>query len=220
MSSPDFNIWGVLAPDTYDALVGSHWKTAAIFPATRSVAILGTGGSAFVRRFLQDPPAVDNPLDSYAVDRVEEIREELRGEGFGSFAAYYWEQRQGTYADFVAIGRAAGLGTPSKLALLLHPEFGTWFGIRALVFTDKPMTATGGAEFDPCAPCPAPCESACHGAAAGFPFDVAACLRQRLGGQTCRSKCDARRACPIGQKHTYDPDIEEFHARASLSMPG
>jgi len=215
----DFNIVGVIGPETYDAIVGCPWGSQRILPGSRSIIVLGTGGSAFVRRFLEDPSEGEDPLDAYTITRVDRVRDHLRDEGFASAAGYYWERRQGEYADFVAIAEAAGLGARSKLALLIHPEFGPWFGIRALVFTDKalaPTEVTPLDPFDPCTGCPAPCETACHGAAVGIPFDGAACVSQRRAGVTCQLECDARRACIIGREHAYDADVEAFHMAASL----
>jgi hypothetical protein len=201
-------------------MVESPWRSGGIFEGSRSIIVLGTGGSAFVRRFLNDPPPGEDPLDAHTILRVDPLRASLAKDGYGSAAAYYWDKRSGEYADFVALAEAAGLGVRSKLGLLVHPEFGPWFAIRALLFTDKILVPTTRLDFDPCRGCPAPCATACPGAAVGSPFDGAACSGQRLGGATCRMACDARRACVIGRDHAYDADVEAFHMTASLRALG
>ena len=175
------------------------------------------------------------PLDAYTVRVVEAAAGRLGG---GARALFAFEQRGGVYADFVALGQVAGLGAPSRLGLLLHPVFGPWMSIRAVLLTEREVAETGPAPgFDPCGGCPAPCVRACRGAAvpaaAGvfdsarlrlaarpqalqFRFDVAACCATRVSEPGCRLRCDARRSCVIGPDHAYSPGGEAHHMRASL----
>ena len=77
-------------------------------------------------------------------------------------ALFAFERRGGVYADFVELGRLAGLGAPSRLRLLLHPLYGPWMSLRAIVLTRAQweIGAAGPLGFDPCRDCPAPCEAA------------------------------------------------------------
>jgi epoxyqueuosine reductase QueG len=119
----------------------------------------------------------------------------------------------------VALGRAAGLGAASRLGLLLHPEFGPWMSLRAVVLTPLELPESGPlTDFDPCGGCAAPCASACRGSAiADDRFDVARCAATRLREAGCRSRCDARRACVIGPEHGYAAAAEAHHMAA---LPG
>jgi len=218
MFSP-FDATGVLAPDTYDALVSAPWSSARMLEGTRSVVVLGNGGSTFVRDFLDTPHTGANPLDTYTVAQAQRIIGDLRQAGFDGAAAYYWEQRSGTYADFQRLAVAAGMGAPSKLGLMVHPVFGPWIALRALLYTDKELPPTPARDdFDPCTGCPAPCERACPVSAVGFPFQIAACGVRRQQAP-CTQWCDARRACVIGPEHTYEPAVQAFHSRAALKKP-
>ena len=114
--------------------------------------------------------------------------------------------------DFRALARAAGLGWPSRLGLLLHPDFGTWIGLRAAVFVPDRLAATGPLAGDgPCARCPAPCVSACPAAAIADPWDASRCLPWQAAADTCHGGCLARRACPVGAAHAYAPDQHRYH---------
>jgi epoxyqueuosine reductase len=114
--------------------------------------------------------------------------------------------------DFRALARAAGLGWPSRLGLLIHPTFGSWIGLRAAVFVPERLAATGPLAGDgPCARCPAPCVSACPAAAIADTWDPSRCLPWQAAADTCHSGCLARGACPVGADHAYAPDQHRYH---------
>lgn len=201
---------GVLAAADYDARVPAGWQRARLLPSARSVVVLASGGRAFFRAYRESgEPGCDAFLQ-----RV--VGAAARREG-GAAAAYYFEERGG-YADFVALGEAAGLGSRSRLGLLIHPEFGPWLAIRALLLVERALEPTGpDAGFAPCSGCPAPCESACPGGAVGGAgFDLQRCVATTRLEASCRSGCAARRACVVGPGHRYDPDAEAHHRGAAL----
>jgi hypothetical protein len=248
---------GVLAATRYDALVPAAWGSPALRPGARAALVVASGGRALFAAFSAAPEAslarpkaaqrgeaersrtssepLSEPLDAYTVRVVETAARCLGG---GARALFAFEQRGGVYADFVALGQAAGLGAPSRLGLLLHPEFGPWMSIRAVLLTEKEVAETGPAPgFDPCGGCPAPCVRACRGgavpAAAGvldsarlrlaarppalpLRFDVAACRATRSSEPGCRLRCDSRRSCVIGPDHAYSPEAEAHHMGAIL----
>jgi epoxyqueuosine reductase QueG len=124
---------------------------------------------------------------------------------------------EGAYPDLVAAARGAGLGWPSRLGLLLHPERGPWWSLRAALLTDAPL-AVGAplASPPPCAACEAPCTRVCPGAAPGpGGFDVGRCGAVRARDPRCAERCDARRACPVGAAHRYAAGDEAAGMRAS-----
>jgi Fe-S-cluster-containing hydrogenase component 2 len=66
-----------------------------------------------------------------------------------------------------------------------------------------------------------PCLQACpvH-AYTGTTFELNACAvhLKTLQGQACMQMgCMARRACPVGQQHTYVPEHASFHMNAFIS---
>jgi hypothetical protein len=210
---------GVLAVTRYDALVPTAWGSRALRPGARSALVVASGGRALFDAFSVAPEASlpSDPLDAYTRRVVGAAAARLGG---GARALFAFEQRGGVYADFVALGQAAGLGAPSRLGLLLHPEFGPWMSIRALLLTEREVVETRPAPgFDPCGSCAAPCVRACRGAAvptSGFRFDIAACGATRASEPGCRLRCDARRSCVIAPDQAYRPEAEAHHMRASL----
>jgi hypothetical protein len=212
------NLAGVVPIAAYDRLVPDAWRAGRLLPGAVSALVIGGGGRALHRLHLRLAP--DAPLDDFVAGVVARGCQRLRGAGWQARAFAYDEAREGSYVDLVALGRRAGLGAPSRLGLLLHPEYGPWCSLRALVLTDRPLPEPSETGFAPCDGCTAPCAEACPVAApralpAGF--DVRACGAQRAREGPCRSRCAARRACVYGQDHAYDEAAEEGHMAASLS---
>jgi hypothetical protein len=210
---------GVLEAATYDALVPPPWRSARLLPGTASALLLASGGRSLFAAFRGSPEArlAADPLDAYTCRVAEGAAAALREEGASARALFAHRPIGGVFADFVALGRACGLGAPSRLGLLLHPTFGPWLSLRALVLCDLPLAPTSALrDFDPCPGCAAPCASACHGRAlGGARFDTTACRTTRLREPACALRCDARRACVIGPEHAYDADAEAHHMRAA-----
>jgi hypothetical protein len=221
------NVRGVLDAARWDALVPPAWQTRALLPGARSAWLLASGGRALfeaLRRAPESALACD-PLDAYTRRVAQETAATLREAGGRALPLLACERRDGVFADFVALGRAAGLGAPSRLGLLLHPEYGPWLSIRAVVLTDLALEATPErVGFDPCAGCPAPCRTACPSGAPGVPqralrFDVDACRRGRAQQAGCRLRCAARHACVLGGEHAYAAEAEAHHMRSSGIAP-
>lgn len=219
LEAAGLNLAGVLAAGTHDALVPPPWRSAALLPGARSAVVLGSGGRALFDAFRASPEARDgapDPLDRFVRGAVEAAASALGAQRGAAAAHLAFEQRDGRFADFVALGRACGLGVPSRLGLLLHPRYGPWLSLRAVLLVTRALPAGAPLGFAPCDGCPAPCAVACHGAAlASRAFDVAACARTRLRDPGCALRCDARRACPVGAAHAYAPDAEAHHMRAA-----
>jgi epoxyqueuosine reductase QueG len=114
----------------------------------------------------------------------------------------------------VKLAQRAGFGTPGKVGVLIHPTYGPWLAIRAVLLVAESLEYAEPAPFDLCPTCPAPCATACHGqviSARGV--DVAACYRTRLTLPACALACDARSACVVGPEHAYSREQIAHHSR-------
>ncbi len=221
LQAEGLNLLGCLGRARYDALVPRAWQAAQVLPAARSVLVVASGGRALFEAFRAAPESrlARDPLDAYTRRVVEAAAERLARPTRALFA---FERRGGAFADFVALGRAAGLGSPSRLGLLLHPVYGPWLSIRALLLTARELPETPErAGFDPCRGCPAPCADACPGRAVGpARFDANACAATRRREPGCRARCAARRACVVGPEHAYAPAAEAHHMLALDALTG
>jgi epoxyqueuosine reductase len=211
LADAGINLAGVLSVRDYDARVPAGWQTRHLLPSAGSVVVLATGGRAFFRAFRR---SADPGCDAFLVRVIEQV---IRREGRAT-AGYYFEDRGG-FADFVELARVAGLGSPSRLGILIHPEYGPWLAIRALLFTERELDPTSpDPSFAPCDGCPAPCASACPGQALpATGFDLERCTATTRREDACRVGCAARHACVLGQNHRYDADAEAHHRVAALA---
>jgi len=218
LAEAGWNLRGVLPIARYDALVADPWRSDVLRPGARSALVLGSGGRALWQAFVRSPELgrAPDPLDAFCERVAEEAARLLEGRAVLSHQA-----RQVGFADLVALAVAAGFGVPSRLAMLVHPEYGPWLSIRAVILTPRQLAATaplGG--FDPCNGCPAPCADACHGAAvAPQGFQIQRCAEARGREPACVARCDARRACVLGREHAYRPETEAHHMRLSGVPP-
>jgi epoxyqueuosine reductase QueG len=208
------NLFGVLSVARYDAEVPAAWRAGSLLPGARSAVLLAAGGRGLFEAFERAPEArLDrDPLDHYTRRVSEAAAEALAGRALLAF-----ERRGERYADFVALGRAAGLGAPSRLGLLIHPDYGPWLSLRALLLVPRALPQSEPlARYEPCRGCPAPCARACPGRAlAGERFDLERCAANRGRDAGCALRCDARRACVVGPEHAYADHAEAHHMRHS-----
>jgi epoxyqueuosine reductase QueG len=226
LAAAGVNVAGVLGSEDYDAQVPAGWRCRDLLPEARSAVVLASGGRPFFRAFADSREApvahasdAQDPLDAFLVGLVEAAAAAERERGFATATAYYFERRAGAFADFVGLAHSAGLGARSRLALLLHPEYGPWLAVRALLLTSREIAATSGdPAFEPCVGCEAPCQFACPGSALPETgFDLDRCVSTSRLELACRSGCAARRACVVGPEHHYDSDAEAYHRSAALT---
>ncbi len=215
LDAAGLNLRGVLSTARYDALVPGAWRTSALLPDART-ALVGASGGRALWTALRGAPEFDagsDPVDTYTARVVGALARDLSGAGHPSRALYPLERRGGAWADFVALGREAGLGVSSRLGLLLHPIYGPWLSIRAVLLTglDCPLGAPLSG-FDPCEGCAAPCAEACPGDAVG-PEGISAsvCYATQRTEPACALRCSARRACMVGREHAYAKEAEAHH---------
>ena len=150
LEAAGLNAWGVVSGESWDACVAPAFRLDALGPDARVATtpratvgvVVGAGGRSLFEAFRAAPEArlaEANGLDDYTVRVVEEAAATVLGQGFAALCVFAHRPRAGVFADFVALGRAAGLGWPSRLRLLLHPDFGPWMSLRAAILTDAPL---------------------------------------------------------------------------------
>jgi epoxyqueuosine reductase QueG len=223
LEAAGFNTAGVLSASEYDALVPALWRSAALLANAQSVVVLGCGGRAFSEAFMHSSKArattERDPIDRFTARVVHAAIAEMAQRGASAHALFYWDQRQGEFADFVALGCACGLGSESRLGILLHPVFGPWISLRAVILTQNSLPPTPPLPRPgPCVGCFAPCATACPAQAPAHErFDIDACENTTLARAACRQHCDARRACVIGSTHAYPPEMEQMFRSAAVN---
>lgn len=127
--------------------------------------------------------------------------------------------------------RAMGISA-SPLGMLIHPEFGLWFALRAVLVSeaDEAFGLAQQGSIKPVHPCSKcvekPCLSSCPVQAYdGKTLRVDKCAGHLQGGSSpdCMKRgCVARNACPVGTDWQYPPEQLRFHMaafRAGVSAP-
>lgn len=134
-----------------------------------------------------------NPLDTYT-ERV--LAREFPG-------ARVWlghRRYDGAFVPLQRIAEASGLATFAPTGLAIHPIYGPWFALRAVVALEGAPVVRA-----PIAPV-CRCERAC--------LDALAAAR---AGSDWRAWLAVRDACPIGREHRYSDEQIRYHYTKDLS---
>ena len=168
---------------------------------------------AFTGALRKDAALVDaeHPLDAY----VERALSDAAGQSITDRYVILWAHR--TTPAPIAIQRVAhagGLAHLSPSQLSIHPNYGPWWALRAVIVvdTDGPTTERRRAP-DPCTACSKPCLAAFERALAatdlGRPGDVEL---------QWRPWANVREVCPEGQAFRYGDDQLRYHYAKDRSI--
>jgi ferredoxin-like protein FixX len=215
------NLVGATPVADYDRIARAELRIAARRPWARTAIVVGNGGGAlwrFVAARAGERPAADaNPIDELVEEVFERRVAPLLARRAVRFEIAFAHRFPGEPLSFVDLGRSAGLGAPSLLRVLVHPVFGPWIALRAVVLVDFEADADRpAAAFDPCPGCrERACVASCPAGAVRLPdgWDVAACVEHRLATGDCESLCHARFDCVIGREHRYPEGALAHHQR-------
>jgi len=188
----------------------------------RTIVLAGMVGREGWNAFAASPEASDgfaDPLDRWSRRLIESLARELGGRALFPFGG----------PPFLPFQRWAQRAEPvhsSPIGLLIHPYYGLWHAYRGAIGFPEELAVPESA------PVPSPCESCAGrwclkscpvGAFSNTGYDVAACaghLRSAAGEDCMDFGCRARRACPVGADHAYDPVQANFLMRAFLRGQG
>jgi hypothetical protein len=181
-----------------------------------TLVLAGFAGNSDWRYFKDSGEAGDGapePLDRWSLRVVGALALDLGATAMFPFIGPPW-------LPFLRWARKAEPLHPSPLGMLIHPDWGLWHSWRgALAFRERVELPAPDRRLSPCDRCrDKPCLTTCP-VAAFKPnnYDVAACVAhiETARGADCMDVgCRARRACPIGAAHRYNPDQANFHMRA------
>ena len=183
--------------------------------AAQSLVLFGNTGSSIWPEFstsseLRD--GLDNPMDRWSKRIGDEIAAQLGGVAYYPFGGP-------PYQPFISWAQKAESLRPSKLGMLLHPEYGLWHAYRFAVALPVVLFDKQTDESLPLHACDTcldqPCYSVCPvGAFANNHYDVDRCVRYLDANPhaACnRDGCMARMNCPKAEEHRYIQPHAEFH---------
>ena len=170
------------------------------------MVLLGNGGRPFWDALERFGNRGDNPIDRFALHLTQSFIDEIAEPADDSLIIY----PSTTYMlPLQQLGELAGWGTPSPIGNSISAEYGLWFAFRAAFLTSVPLpVTTPNHRPSPCLTCVGkPCQTACPAGAVldtADHFQLNDCITHRLKEKsTCRVRCMARQACPIGSEHRY-----------------
>jgi epoxyqueuosine reductase QueG len=215
LSEVGLNHSGMVDVSTYNAGIQPALHTHTLAPWARSIVVFASGGPALWDALLsdlrQDPSHFTestHPLDDFVKSSLEGVSDVFGG------TEHRWIRASAdadVHLDFRRLAVIAGLGSPSRLGLVIHPKFGPWMGLRAACFLPIELPASAQVA-DLCGDCPAPCVDACQGDAfVDGRWEVSRCADFHRRSSLCAVDCDSRLACPVGAEARYSVDERRYH---------
>lgn len=181
----------------------------------RTLVLAGHAGPAMWRAFSAEAGTGADPLDGWCRGVLSDLAAAFGGACLfpGQGPPYLPFQRWAMRAEPVHL---------SPIGMLIHPDYGLWHGYRgALALAGRLQLPPRDTRPRPCDTCAEkPCLKTCPvGAFSADGYDVAACvghIASPAGADCIGEGCRARRACPVGRDHVYEPVQARFHMEAFL----
>ncbi|MEM9333021.1 MAG: hypothetical protein AAGA53_16990 [Pseudomonadota bacterium] len=189
----------------------------------KSALVVGNLGAAMWSVFAKSPEFADgmiDPMNRWTKRVVTGTATDLNCDLYFPFDRPFW--------PFQRIAQTAMGIKPSPLGLLMHPQYGLWHALRALIVLDDEdgfssfLKGLGGFDdklIHPCDECPEkPCLNACPVEAFnGETLDIVPCFSHLESNEVpdCMVMgCRSRDACPVGVEHRYLDAQVQFHMRS------
>jgi hypothetical protein len=128
---------------------------------------------------------LENPFDRYVEDCIDPLEPRI-----------YSHQGKPFYYPFIKLGVATNLCASTKAHLALHPRFGPWFGLRAVIVIDG-IYEEEVQELH----LPENVIEKCNNIGAAFDFN----------STDYRDFISLRSSCPLGQDYRYGQDQLNYH---------
>jgi len=136
--------------------------------------------------------AAPDPLDRYTERAIERAIAGTTGRAWLGHRRY-----DGAFVPLQRLAELVGLAARAPIGLAIHPVYGPWFALRAVVLGDGEPIAR--------APIARPCEC---GAAC---MQALARAQAARGPDAARAWLAVRDACPVGREHRYSEAQIEHH---------
>lgn len=183
------------------------------FVDRRTTILIGNIGSDIWKLFGDeyDDWVEPDPLDAWTEHHLLELADELDCKVVFPFEGP-------KYPPFQKWAMKADSVFPSPLGMLIHPVYGMWHAYRGALVFDREVTGIPPRPKlnSPCDKCEhKPCLKVCPVEAFdGEDYAVSDCMDYLSNNLDCACMdigCQARHACPVGQKFAYRREHAHFH---------
>ncbi len=211
LAKKGFNLTGVTDGQPYQ----DH------LPGCKSAVVFANGGTQFWECLIEDirenPKNFSDhqhPVDDFVGRCIQEVDPSPDN-------SRRWIQCSDTadvFVDFRVLGQQGGLGHPSPVGLLIHPEYGLWVSLRMVLLTTERIPLSAKDISNPCDTCvEMPCIQSCPaGAVQKSGWSLQRCAQFHQDSEDCASKCHSRLACPVGREHRHGTLQHCYHNDRSL----
>jgi methylmalonic aciduria homocystinuria type C protein len=159
--------------------------------AHRSGVLVGNT-RALWPRFLAARAA--DPALAASHDPIDRYTEETIARAFPGATAWFAHRTyDGAFLPFQRVAVAVGLGVLAPTQLVIHPIYGPWFALRAIVATDDDPPSLTRAAVSCCT------------------SDCEARLAAAIGNADWRAWLAVRDACNVGRDHRYSDEQITYH---------
>ena len=194
----------------YNQAIDAHPRLQAIETfGHQATAALLIGSSRKLWPALKRALVIDPTLgDHDPVDRLVECSVRAFIEGLPMKTARYFGHRlDERMVSMLHAAEASGYAHRGPAHLAVHPRYGTWFALRALVSIDTPWTGANPKAPTPCQGCDEPCVSALKRAMSATP------KAPRVGEPQAAwpAWLAIRDACPVGRQARYSDAQIRYH---------
>ncbi|WP_444995160.1 hypothetical protein [Aliikangiella sp. IMCC44359] len=179
--------------------------------------IIGHGGNRMWQAFGESEKEPLNPIDNFSLNHVTAYLD--KQSGVESYQAIY---PGGQFFGLQQLGKILGWHHDSPFRVGINSQWGSWFAYRVVMLTKSKYQPTAVQRTEsPCLQCnQRPCVNACPAnALSENDFALSDCLSYReSANSSCRDKCLARMACPVGKQHQYSIEQINYHYSQSMNI--
>lgn len=187
-----------------------------LLPECQSAVVLGNGGTTLWENFVADITAHPEHLSRHQHPFDDFVHRAIQAADPSPPDSRRWIRcaaEPEAFVDFRPLAQGAGLGFASQLGLLIHPEYGLWMGLRAVLLTTESLphlkAVMGTSPCDACTD--KPCIAACPaGAVQPSGWQVKICAQFHQDSIDCHGRCHSRLSCPLGTVHRHS-DLQHLY---------
>jgi len=183
----------------------------------QSVIVFANGGTALWNSFLSDITQHPNHLSQHQHPFDDFVHRLILNSDPNPPQTRRWircAENEETFVDMRPLAQEAGIGSHSHMGMLIHPEYGLWVGIRAILLTTEYIKPSALPMQSPCSTCTEkPCIYSCVGNAVSQEgWDIQRCADTHLSSTQCHHRCASRLSCPIGHQHRHSIIQHQYHS--------
>ena len=209
------NIHAIIGLDSLPEKTHKSIQNAVEINKSQQLIVIGHLGQSLWDAVQKIGVTSKDPIDNYSRSVVHEF-----------FKAYYPDNKYqmlypgDSMIDLQQIGKLAGWHYASPFKIGINSKWGSWFAYRAVIIADTNFEFTQPLMTNsPCGSCSEKyCIKSCPAEAlSSGVLNLNQCISYRKQKDSiCRSSCNARVSCPVGEEFRYLDEQIQYHYGVSM----